>query len=73
MADMGFDQLELMIGRLDAADDACQVRIGELRRRMDIACGQGHITLREWRSLLDRVNLVEAQLGGGASSAPAAC
>ncbi len=73
MADMGFDQLELMMGRLDATDDACQVRIGEFRRQMDIACGQGHISLREWRSLLDRVNLVEAQLGGGTYDMPAAC
>ena len=54
MSDLGFDQLGLMISSLDATHDACHIRISELRRQMDIACGQGHITLREWRTLLDR-------------------
>ena len=62
MSDMGFDQLGLMVGRLDATHDACHIRKGELRRQMDIACGQGHISLREWRTLLDRITLIETEL-----------
>ena len=70
MSAMGFDQLGLMISSLDARHDACDVRIGELRRQMDIACGQGHISLREWRMLLDRISLVEKQRDALASQAP---
>lgn len=69
MSDLGFDQLGLMISSLDATHDACHIRISELRRQMDIACGQGHITLREWRTLLDRITLVEMQRDGLASPA----
>lgn len=65
MPNMGFEQLGLMIGRLDPSHDACNVRIGELRRLMDASCDQGAISLREWRALLDRVVLVQQQLDGG--------
>ena len=72
MSDMGFDQLGLMISSLDARHDAFDVRIGELRRQMDIACGQGHISLREWRMLLDRITVVEMQRDTVASHARSA-
>lgn len=62
MPNMGFDQLGLMIGRLDPTDDACNVRISELLRQMDMSCHQGDITLREWRSLLDRIVPIQQQL-----------
>ncbi len=61
ISDMSADQLGMMIDRLDYGHEACHIRVGEVRRQVDIACGQGHISLREWRSLLDRITAFEAQ------------
>jgi hypothetical protein len=67
MPKMGFDQLGLMVARLDSSHDACNVRISEIRRLMDLSCDQSHITLREWRCLLDRIALVQS---GNAEAPP---
>lgn len=62
MSKMDFNQLQAMTAGLDAAHQGCDIRIGELRRLMDIACDQGDISIREWRMLLDKVAAVQGAM-----------
>lgn len=62
MSIMDFDQLHSMALGLDATHQACNIRIGELRRLMDLSCDQGDISIREWRVLLDTVANVQGQI-----------
>jgi len=62
MSTMDFNQLQSMTAGLDASHQGCDVRISELRRLMDLACEQGHISIREWRMLLDKVAAVQGNL-----------
>jgi hypothetical protein len=59
---MDFDRLQSMTFVLDPTHQACNIRIGELRRLMDLSCDQGDITIREWRLLLDKVAVVQGQI-----------
>ncbi len=62
MSRMDFDQLQSMALGLDPAHQACNIRIGELRRLMDNACDLGEISIREWRVLLDKVANIQGQI-----------
>lgn len=62
MSTMDFDQLQSMTAGLDIAHQGCDVRISELRSLMDLACDKGHISIREWRMLLDKVAAVQGKL-----------
>ncbi len=59
---LNHDQLETLLIWLNPSDSDCRLKIAELRRSMDQACNQRAITTQQWRSLLDRVSLVQAKL-----------
>lgn len=40
---------------LDPRSPGRSAQVAELRRRMDLACDAGQITIKEWRELLDKV------------------
>lgn len=46
---------ESTVSAIDPRSPGRTAQIAELRRRMDLACDAGHITIREWRTLLDKV------------------
>lgn len=49
------EMFESTINTIDPTSQGRAAQIAELRRRMDLACDAGHITIREWRTLLDKV------------------
>jgi hypothetical protein len=56
------DQLQARLTRLDPSELGCRAKIAELRRLMDVSCDRKAITMQQWRSLLDKLALVQAQL-----------
>ncbi len=46
---------ELALEALDPRSPGRSAQVAELRRRMDLACDAGQITIKEWRTLLDKV------------------
>lgn len=59
---LSYEQLETLLSCLTSADPKCREKIAQLRRSMDEACDQRAITMAQWRSLLDRISLVQARL-----------
>ena len=50
---------EAALESLDPRSPGRSAQVAELRRRMDLACDAGHITIKEWRNLLDRVAAIQ--------------
>jgi hypothetical protein len=59
---LNHDELEERLIRINPPELGCRGRIAELRRLMDEACYQRTITMSQWRSMLDRISLVQAKL-----------
>ena len=59
---LNHDQLEALLIWLNPSEPDCRMKIVELRRSMDEACDQRTITISQWRSLLDRISLLQAKL-----------
>jgi hypothetical protein len=55
------DQLESLLLRLNPTDLQCRAKILQLRRLMDEACDQRAITMKQWRSLLERISFIQAK------------
>lgn len=53
-------QLEKFLLRLNPAELDCRAKILQLRRLMDEACDQRTINISQWRSLLERISLIQA-------------
>lgn len=53
--------LETYLLALDSQSIDCRERIAGMRHLMDQACDSRAITLSQWRSLLERVSLVQAK------------
>lgn len=58
---LNHDQLEILLLRLNPTDLDCRAKIVQLRRLMDAACDQRSVNMQQWRSLLDRISLVQAK------------
>lgn len=58
---LNHDQLEMLMLQLKHTDLDCRAKILQLRQIMDEACDQGTVTIEQWRSLLDRIALVQAK------------
>lgn len=58
-------QLNACVLALDRNSIDCKADISRLRRLMDVACDSGHITITQWRTLLDRISEVQAGLTEG--------
>lgn len=54
-------QLESLLQELDSQAADCREKIVMMRRIMDEACDKRSITLAQWRSMLERVALVQAK------------
>lgn len=54
-------QLETYLLALDSKSIDCRQKIATMRHKMDQACDSQAITLSQWRSLLERVSLVQAR------------
>lgn len=59
-ASLNHVQLESLLRELDSTAPDCREKIATMRRMMDEACDKRSITLSQWRSLLERVALVQA-------------
>ena len=59
---LNHDQLEALLVWIIPSEPDCRIRISKLRRLMDEACDQRTITMHQWRSLLDRVSILQAKL-----------
>jgi len=44
---------------LDPRSPGRPAQVAELRRRLDLACDAGQITIKEWRALLDKVAAIQ--------------
>lgn len=61
---MGPELAKAFAEELDAIDPLAvnrPERIGDLRRRMDAACDVGDLTIREWRTLIEKVAAARAE------------
>jgi hypothetical protein len=56
------EQLEALLLRIKPADEECRAKIAQLRRSMDEACDHKTISMQQWRSLLERVSIIQAKL-----------
>lgn len=56
-----YARLEAFLLELDSKAVDCREKIASMRRMMDRACDDRTITLREWRSLLEQVSLIQAR------------
>lgn len=59
---LNYDQLETVLLSLSPGAPDSRVKIAQMRRSMDEACDQRTITILQWRSLLDKISLVQAKL-----------
>jgi hypothetical protein len=55
------NELEALLVRLKPGELDCRAKIVQLRRLMDEACDQRTVTLHQWRSLRERISLVQAE------------
>lgn len=58
---LDYVQLETYLHALDPKSFDCREDIAMMRHMMDRACDSKTITLSEWRSLLERVSLIQAR------------
>ena len=58
---LDYVRLEAFLLALDSKEMDCRGRITTMRHMMDRACDSRTITLAQWRSLLERVSLVQAR------------
>jgi hypothetical protein len=54
-----YQTLEQTMLSLDPSSMNCREKIADLRRLMDESCDLGLLTLQQWRTLLDKVSLVQ--------------
>lgn len=54
-------RLEVCLQELDWTAIDCREKIAAVRHMMDISCDSRIITLAQWRSLLERVSLIQAK------------
>lgn len=53
------EMFEATLSALETWSPGRSAQLAELRRRMDLACDAGHITIREWRTLLDKTAVLQ--------------
>ena len=56
------DQLEVLLVWITPSEPDWRLKIAVLRGLMDEACDQRTITMRQWRSLLERVSMLQARI-----------
>jgi hypothetical protein len=54
-------QLEILLLQLNPSALDCRAKIVRLRRLMDEACDQRIINMSQWRSLLERISIVQGK------------
>lgn len=54
-------ELEEILSKIDLKDHDFRHKITLLRQEMDDACATAKITVKEWRSLIDKVAALRAQ------------
>ena len=59
---LNHDQLEALFVQINQCEPDCRVKISELRKEMDAACDQRTISTTQWRSLLERISILQARL-----------
>ena len=57
---LSYEQLEMKIVELDSSAYDCRVRISIVRRSMDASCDGGVITIRQWRTLLESISVLQS-------------
>ncbi len=57
---LSYEQLEKIIVELDSSAFDCRVRISFVRRSMDASCDGGVITIRQWRTLLESISVLQS-------------
>ena len=58
---LSYQELEIMIRTLDAADPCCMSQIASTRALLEDAYSSGALTLNQWRALWEDVSLVQAR------------
>lgn len=56
-----FKEFESAILKIDPAAHDCRLKVADVRRQTDAACDVGHISMAQWRYLLDRVAAIQAR------------
>lgn len=56
-----YENLESMIVHLDPTAYDCRIKISCIRHDMDASCDGGAITIRQWRTLLEIVSVLQAK------------
>lgn len=56
-----YENLESMIVHLDPTAYDCRIKISSIRHSMDASCDGGAITIRQWRTLLEIISVLQSQ------------